>query len=115
LVRLLLVENEAISRTALTQFLVNEGYSVLPLGSGEEALRILESENFDVVITDYSHGHGVTGVDVLRRFDELAPGRGKILMSAYAPHHIGEMADAVFIPKPVDLEDLLAKLKNLLK
>jgi CheY-like chemotaxis protein len=113
LVKLLLVENEAISRAALTQFLVNEGYSVVPLASGEEALKILETENFDVVITDYRNGDAVTGVDVLRRFDELTPGRGKILMSAYAPHEIGLLADAAFVPKPVDLEDLLATVKNL--
>jgi DNA-binding NtrC family response regulator len=115
MVRLLLVENEAISRAALSQFLANEGYSVIPLASGKEALKILENEKFEVVITDYRHGDGVTGIDVLRRFEELTPGRGKILMSAYAPHQIGEMGDAVFVPKPVDFEHLLAKLQNLLK
>jgi CheY-like chemotaxis protein len=114
LTRVLLVENEAISRAAVSQFLVSEGYYVVPLASGEEALKLLETENFDAVITDYKHGYGVTGIDVLRRFEELAPGRGKLLMTAYAPYQIAETAGAVFVSKPVDLDDLLGKLKSVL-
>lgn len=49
LIKLLVVENEAISRLNLTQFLSDEGYTVIPVGSGEEALKILETESFDAV------------------------------------------------------------------
>jgi CheY-like chemotaxis protein len=114
LIRVLLVENEAISRAAFTQFLAGEGYSVVSVASGEEALKMLESENFDAIITDCKHGHGVTGIDVLRRFEELAPGKGKLLMTAYAPYQIGETAGAVAISKPVDFEDLVLRLKTVL-
>jgi DNA-binding NtrC family response regulator len=49
LARLLLVEDEAISRFQLAQFLTEEGYTVIPVPSGEEALKLFHTETFDVV------------------------------------------------------------------
>jgi CheY-like chemotaxis protein len=64
--RLLLVEDEAISRFQLTQFLTDEGYTVIAVASGEEALKLFHTEQFDAVITDFKLAGRVTGTDVLK-------------------------------------------------
>jgi DNA-binding response OmpR family regulator len=115
LTRLLLVEDEAISRLGLTRFLIAEGYAVTSVASGEEALKKLETESFDGVITDSKLGHGVSGIDILTRFERLNPGAAKLLITAYPPGHVGEQTvGALYVSKPIDLEELLLKLKSIL-
>jgi CheY-like chemotaxis protein len=46
------------SRAQHLLFLAGEGYSVVSVASGEEALKMLESENFDAVITIINTGMG---------------------------------------------------------
>jgi DNA-binding NtrC family response regulator len=113
--RLLLVEDEAISRFQLSQFLTEEGYTVIPLATGEEALKILKTESFDVVITDFKLASTVDGIAVLTQFERVSPGKGKILMTAYPAHEVRpEAVGAIYIPKPVELENLLLQLKSIL-
>jgi CheY-like chemotaxis protein len=115
LIRLLLVEDEPISRLQLARFLTDEGYLVIPLASGKEALNLLKMETFDAVIADFQLIGGVNGVDVLTRFDSLTPGRCKILMTGYSPEQVGEkLVGTLYLSKPVKLDDLLMKLKSVL-
>jgi DNA-binding NtrC family response regulator len=112
--KLLLVEDEAIARLHLAHFLSDEGYQVVPLASGEEALKIMARENFDAVITDFKLAGAINGIDVLTEFDRLSPDRPKLLVSAYSPVQLGTRVEAVYIAKPIDLDDLLLKLKAVL-
>jgi CheY-like chemotaxis protein len=115
LISLLLVEDEPISRLQLAQFLTDEGYMVIPLASGKEALNLLKMETFDAVIADFQLIGGVNGVDVLTRFDSLTPGRCKILMTGYSAEQVGEkLVGTLYLSKPVKLDDLLMKLKSVL-
>jgi DNA-binding NtrC family response regulator len=113
LARLLLVEDESIARFQLTQFLTDEGYTVIPVASGEEALKLFQNETFDVVITDFKLTGAVTGTDVLKAFERMRPGKGKVFLTAYPPHEVqAESVGALYVPKPVQLDDLLIKLKT---
>jgi two-component system response regulator PilR (NtrC family) len=115
LARLLLVEDEAISRFQLTQFLTDEGYTVIPVATGEEAVKLLPTENFDVVVTDLKLAGRITGTDVLDAFERVSPGKGKILLTAYPAHEVqAEYVGAVYVPKPVQLDELLVKIKGVL-
>jgi two-component system nitrogen regulation response regulator NtrX len=113
-IRILLVEDEAIARLHLAQFLTDEGFSVVPLASGEEALKIMETENFDAVICDFKLPGAVDGISVLTEFDRRTPGRPKLLVSAYSPDQLRAGIEAVYVAKPIDLDDLLLKLKSAL-
>jgi CheY-like chemotaxis protein len=113
--RLLLVEDESISRLQLTDFLTEEGYTVVSLASGEEALRLLQTESFDAVLTDFKLAGSVTGTDVLKAFERVSPGKGKLFITAYPPDEVKpESLGALYVPKPVQLDDLLLKLRSLL-
>lgn len=114
LIRILLVEDEAIARLHLAHFLADEGFSVIPLANGEEALKLMETENFDVVISDFKLPGAVNGIDVLTEFERLRPGRPKLLISAYSPDQLKAAVESVYVAKPIDLDDLLQKLKGIL-
>jgi response regulator RpfG family c-di-GMP phosphodiesterase len=113
LIRLLLVEDEPVSRLQLSRFLTDEGYCVIPLASGKEALNLLKMETFDAVIADFKLIGDVNGVDVLTRFESLTPGRCKILVTGYSPEQVGEkLIGTLYVSKPIKLDDLLLKLKS---
>jgi DNA-binding NtrC family response regulator len=115
LIKLLLVEDEAISRLALTRLLIDEGYSVVSTATGEEALELLGTQSFDAVITDVKLRGEVNGFDVLREFEWINPGKPKLLITGYFPGHLTEQAvEAIYISKPVDLDDFLLILKRAL-
>jgi DNA-binding NtrC family response regulator len=115
LAKVLLVEDEAISRFQLTQFLTDEGYTVIPLASGEEALKLLQTEIFGAVITDFKLTGAVTGIEVLKAFDRLSPGKGKMLITAYPAREAqAESVGALYVAKPIHLDSLLTKLKSIL-
>jgi DNA-binding NtrC family response regulator len=112
---ILLVEDEAVSRLMLTQFLTSEGFSVESVANGDAAVKAMRSQNFDAVISDYTHLGKLNGMDVLTEFERLYPGRAKLLMTAHLPGQKGEQAiGAIHVAKPVQLDDLLTKLKDLL-
>jgi CheY-like chemotaxis protein len=113
--RILLVEDEAVTRLHLTQFLTDAGYLIIPIATGEEALKILQTEKFDAVIADYGLPGEVNGAQVLAEFEHINPGKGKILLTAYPAHEIAESAPGtLYVSKPFQLDDLLTKLKSVL-
>jgi two-component system response regulator HydG len=115
LATVLVVEDEPLSRFALSGSLRDAGYFVEEAASGEAALELLKTKTFDAVIADFKLKGRVNGLEVLTAFERVTPGRAKILMTAYLPKEIGaESVGAVHVSKPVDLEDLLKKLKSIL-
>jgi len=78
----LVVDDEAILRDSLTDWLDNAGYQVAAAGSGEEALRTLREQDFGVVILDLKLP-GKTGVEVLREARGFRPELQGIIMTAY--------------------------------
>ncbi len=113
---ILLVEDEPIFRRNLALFLKTEGYPVADVESGAKALNLISSSSFDAVISDYRLGNKVNGLDVLTRFEQRFPGKAKILMSGTITDlkRRCESMGALFIHKPLQLDELLIKLKSLL-
>lgn len=48
--RILIVENDRIALRNVSQFLSGEGYQVERANNGDEALKLLEKEKFDLVV-----------------------------------------------------------------
>ena len=113
---ILLVEDEPILRRNLALFLKTEGYFVADTGSGAAALDLMSSSSFDAVISDFSLGNKVNGLDVLTRFEQRFPRKSKILVSGTSTDLKPrcESMGALFMHKPIQLDDLLIKLKSLL-
>jgi DNA-binding NtrC family response regulator len=80
---ILVVEDEKITRRNLTHILEKEGYAVIAAVSGVEALDLLKTHAFDLVITDLKMDQ-VDGMAVLVQSRERSPLTEVIMITGYA-------------------------------
>jgi len=84
-------------------------YHVVAVKDTDEALKKIEEEWFDLVLTDYMMP-GMTGVDLARVVHRLSPDTQIILMTAYSSPKLRNTSDHVgfdgFLNKPFDMEQL---------
>ena len=67
-IRILLVEDEALIRVMVADFLADEGFEVTEARDGEEAVRLLDTVGgFDVLFTDVRMPGMLDGIDVALR------------------------------------------------
>jgi DNA-binding NtrC family response regulator len=81
--RILIVEDEDLMRELLTKILANEQYRIFQASSGEEALRLLQDQTFDLVLTDLRL-KGMNGLQLLSEVRTFDPEIVVIVMTAYA-------------------------------
>lgn len=79
---ILLVEDESIVRESLKDWLMEEGYEVVAVGDGEQALEIIGKQEFGVAVLDLKLP-GKDGIQVLREAKEQAPTLKAIIITAY--------------------------------
>ncbi|HKW41421.1 MAG TPA: sigma-54 dependent transcriptional regulator [Gemmatimonadales bacterium] len=105
----LIVDDEQTLARSAKAFLADHGYEAEVAGSGEHALRLLDSLQPDVVFADVRLP-GMNGLDLLKRIREFDPVIPVIVVTAY-----GSIEGAVeamklgafdYVKKPVDLEEL---------
>ena len=88
--KILIVEDERLIRETLLAFIKAEGYSVVAAADGQEALRILKTDSFNLVITDLKMPGRPQGMDILRAVKEISPDTGVIVLSAIATLETGD-------------------------
>ena len=107
--RLLIVDDERIALKNLEHIMKKEGYEVVGTQSGPHALRLLEEQEFDVVLTDLRM-EKVDGMQILKRCRELYPDTEVIMITAYATVDSGVQAMKQgayhYIAKPFKLEEV---------
>src|SRR5207248_8832515 len=79
----LVVDDEKNMRLSLKSLLGDEGYSVRPVESAEEALKALNAEEFFMVITDARLG-GMSGYDFLAKARAQFPELPLLMITAHA-------------------------------
>jgi signal transduction histidine kinase len=104
--RILLVEDEPYALEALVEMLEAEGYAVTACTSGEEALRALAQNAYDVLLTDVLMP-GQNGTEVARDACIVQPSIKVILMSGYVPDSAALQPGWLFLHKPMESAKLL--------
>ncbi len=116
---ILLVEDDPGVLTALAAGLANQGYHVLTAEDGEDALRVLDENDWhvDLVLSDTIMPR-MGGLELLRAVAERAPGIPCILLSGYARDAAVEGGvlppRVLFLQKPFGLDALLRALRRAL-
>ena len=80
--RILVVDDEEMVRSSLEEILRLEGYEIVAVGSGNEALDILQGESFDLILLDLKMP-GIDGMEVLRAANRIAPDTRVILLTGH--------------------------------
>jgi DNA-binding response OmpR family regulator len=111
--KLLLVEDDRIVRITVRDALEEAGYKVLACADGHTALRAVESESFDIVLTDVRlPGH--SGIEIFRHLRRFQPDAAVLLMTAFTDSDdaVMVMRDGArdYISKPFEIEELLLRL-----
>ncbi|MBC8044368.1 MAG: response regulator [Rhizobacter sp.] len=78
---LLFVDDEPLILQSLS--LLFEDYTVLTASNGDDALRIVQKNSIDVIISD-QRMPGMTGVELLKTVKEISPRTMRILMTGYS-------------------------------
>jgi two-component system NtrC family sensor kinase len=77
----LVVDDEALVRGALSRLLEASGYTVLQAESGEEALKVLQGTPVHVILSD-QHMPGLSGIDLLKIVRVRHPRVVRIMLTA---------------------------------
>lgn len=116
--RVLIVDDERISRENLDYVLTKEGYETRCAESGTLALDILARESFHIVITDLRmDGHD--GFTVLNRVKALSPLTEVIIITGYAT--VANAVDAMrmgaysYVAKPFRIDEVRVVLSQALE
>ncbi len=116
--RVLIVDDEQGIRQSLSGILGDEGCEATCVGSGEEVLEAVETEDPDVVLLDVWLP-GVDGVEVLRGLKARYPDLPVIMMSGHGTIETAVRSAKLgaydFIEKPLNLDKVLLGLENVLK
>jgi DNA-binding NtrC family response regulator len=111
-VKMLIVDDERVALKNLEHVMKKEGYEVTGTESGQNALRLLEEQQFDIVLTDLRM-EKVDGMQILKKSQELYPDSEIIMITGYATLEsaVESMKKGAFhyIAKPFKL-DLVRKV-----
>jgi two-component system response regulator PilR (NtrC family) len=116
--RVLVVDDERSMQEFLEIFLRSEGYEVETAGDIETAQVHLESDDFDVVITDIKMPGG-SGIELLHATHENSPETVVIMITAYASTEtaIAAMKEGAYdyVTKPFKVDELRIVLEKALE
>ena len=108
-VKTLVVDDEEIVRSFLIDVLTDEGYQVTAVSSGDEAVKLLTTNDYDLIITDIKMP-GTDGMEVLRMAKARDPNQNVIVMTGYASTETAvesmKLGAADYITKPFNLDQI---------
>jgi two-component system, response regulator PdtaR len=110
LARILVVEDEVLTRLALAEDLRDAGYSVVEASNADEAMAYLNTgSQIDLVFSDIRMPGSMDGLELARRLDVERPTLPVILSSA------GTEGIATFVAKPYRMEQVLSIISKILR
>jgi putative two-component system response regulator len=107
--RLLVVDDMEAMRVALEECLRLQGYDVVSAGSGEEALELLRSQQFDLLLTDQAMP-GLSGIELAELTARIRPDMPVVLLTGHTDVELAKTSlqrgASDFVTKPVNIREL---------
>jgi len=107
--KILVVDDEKVIREGCHEALSSEGFNVILAENGEQGLKMIGKEHFDIILLDLMMP-GLSGFEVLSHVKKLHPDTVIIVITGYATieHSIEAMKNGAFdfIPKPFSPDQL---------
>jgi two-component system cell cycle response regulator CpdR len=115
MLRILLAEDDESMRVYLSRALERVGYVVTAVDRGTAALPLLESEPFDLLLTDIVMPEMV-GIELAQKAAEMVPDIRVMFITGFAAVALKagrKTPDAKVLSKPFHLKDLVAEVERL--
>ena len=117
-VKILIVDDEAIIRESLRDWLSDAGHHVLTAENGLQALKIIEEDKPGIAIVDLVMP-GIDGIELLKRAKEVSSNMEVVIITAYAsiPTAIAAIREGAYdyIEKPFSPEKVELLVKKLVE
>ena len=115
-IKILLVDDDETLNHIMRSLLEREGFDVTVAGSAAEALKLISSERYDVLLSDLHMPGAADGLTVISAMRHLNPNAIAILLTGFpemdvAAQAILRQADEIMI-KGTDLTELLESIKR---
>jgi DNA-binding NtrC family response regulator len=107
--RVLVVDDEKAMRLALRGLFQREGWEVETAADGDDALAMVETGGFHVIVTDLSMER-TSGMALLERVRRIDPDVGVVMITAHGSEKLAVQAMKLgasdYLPKPFDNDEL---------
>ena len=115
--KILVVDDDPVTRTLLTKRLIREGHTVDSAENGRVAIEKLSREFHDVVLTDLMMPGGVDGIGVLEEAKRTNIKTEVVLITAHASvdNAIEAMKKGAtdYLQKPINFDELFLRLDKI--
>ena len=115
MIRILLAEDDHAMREYLARALERSGYRVSSVGCGTEAIPLLETERFDLLLTDIVMPE-MDGIELAQRAAAMAPEMQVMFITGFAAVTLKAgkaMPAAKVLSKPFHLRDLVLEVDRM--
>jgi len=115
MIRILLAEDDDSMREYLARALERTGYNVVAVDRGTAALPLLETESFDLLLTDIVMPE-MDGIELAQRAAVIAPTMRVMFITGFAAVTLKSGAtppDAKVLSKPFHLRDLVLEVDRM--
>ncbi len=115
MLRILLAEDDQVMREYLTRALQRSGYAVTAVDRGTAAIPLLETETFDLLLTDIVMPE-MDGIELAQRAGEMCKDLRVMFITGFAAVTLKAgktMPQARVLSKPFHLRDLVAEVDRL--
>ncbi|GAA4040061.1 response regulator [Sphingomonas rosea] len=115
MIKILLAEDDSSMREYLARALERVGYAVKAVGCGTEAMPLLESEQFDLLLTDIVMPE-MDGIELAQKAGVIDPSIRVMFITGFAAVALqsGRTApEAKMLSKPFHLKDLVAEVDRM--
>ena len=115
MIRILLAEDEEAMRVYLARALENAGYDVVAVDRGTDALPYLESQHFDLLLSDIVMPE-MDGIELAQRCAEISPQTRVMFITGFAAVTLKasrEAPRAKMLSKPFHLKDLVLEVERM--
>lgn len=113
--RILLAEDEEAMRTYLARALTNAGYEVSAVSRGTDALPLLESGDFDLLVSDIVMPE-MDGIELAQHCATISPRTKVMFITGFAAVSLRasrEQPTAKVLSKPFHLRDLVLEVERM--
>jgi two-component system response regulator HydG len=114
-IRVLVVDDDEPHAEAVAESLERVGYECVVASSGREGLRLIEAQNFDIIITDLIM-EGVGGLEVLAKAKSELPDAEVVILTGHGTIKTAVTAMQAgamhYLTKPLDIGELRAVVEK---
>lgn len=117
-INVLIADDEDGLRSTIAAWLTDEGFVVEEAPDGKEAIKKVQSGDFDIALLDIKMP-GANGLEVLRYIKKNSSPTEVVMMTGMSDVNMAveamKLGAREYLTKPLDMDQLVPQLKNLLK